>query len=150
MIELGICPVIFTLDTFVKDYVDKKFPFDRKKYLFGKRILVHKYYNKGAVLNFLAGFPKVMRGIHAGVFAVIIGSYLLLFRQKGNIALKVSMGMLAGGGASNLFDRVKKGHVVDYFSFVTPWKKLNKVVFNISDLFIFMGAALTCVFAGRK
>ncbi|MCM1258973.1 MAG: signal peptidase II [Roseburia sp.] len=148
--EFGICPIIFTLDTFVKDYVDKNYPFDRKKYLFGKRILIRKYYNKGAVLNFLAGSPKVMRGIHTGVFAVIAGSYLLLFRQKGNIALKISMGMLAGGGASNLFDRVAKGHVVDYFSFVTPWKRLNKIVFNLSDLFIFMGTALTCVFAEKK
>ena len=150
MIELGICPVIFALDTFVKHYVDKNFPFDRKEYVFGKRIFVHKYYNKGAVLNFLADSPKVMRGIHAGVFAVIAGSYLFLFRQKGNVGLKVSMGMLAGGGASNLLDRVKKGHVVDYFSFVTPWRRLNQVVFNISDMFIFAGAALACIFGGRK
>lgn len=150
MIEFGICPLIFTLDTFVKEYVDKNFPFDRKAYLFGKRILVHKYYNKGAVLNFLADSPRLMRGIHAGALAVIAGSYLLLFRQKGNTALKVSMGMLAGGGAGNLFDRVAKGHVVDYFSFVTPFKRLNQVVFNLSDLFIFAGAALTCIFAGKK
>lgn len=146
MIELGFPAGLFALDTCIKHYVDRKFSFDRQRYLFGKHILVHKYYNKGAMLNLLEDFPKVMRGIHAGVFAVVAGIYVLFSRQKGNVGLKISLGLLAGGGASNLLDRLAKGHVVDYFSFVTPFKRFNQIVFNLSDIFIFAGTALSCIF----
>ena len=44
------------------------------------------------------------------------------------------------GGVSNLYDRMKRGYVVDYFSF--QWKALKTVVFNLGDLFIFAGAFL--------
>lgn len=149
MIALGIPAGIFAIDTCIKRYIDKNFSFDREKYLFGKRILIQKYYNKGAVLNFLADFPKVMRGIHAGIFAVVAGMYVVLLKNKGNTGLKLALGLLAGGGASNLFDRIKKGHVVDYFSFVTPFRKFNEIVFNLSDIAIFIGAVLAVFFGAR-
>ena len=140
MIALVLPAGICAADTCIKRYIDKDFSFDREKYLFGKRILIHKYYNKGAVLNFLADSPKVIRGIHAGIFVLVAGMYVFQLKNKGNTGLKISLGLLAGGGASNLFDRMKKGHVVDYFSFLTPFKKFNEIVFNLSDIAIFIGA----------
>lgn len=150
MIELGVPAGIFAADTCIKHYIDKNFSFDRKKYIFGKRILIHKYYNKGAVLNFLADFPKVMGGIHAGMFVFVTGIYFFLFKSKGDAGLKISLGLLVGGGASNLLDRMKKGHVVDYFSFVTPFRKFNQIVFNLSDIAIFIGAVFACVFREKS
>ena len=48
--------------------------------------------------------------------------------------------MIIGGGLSNLYDRMKRGYVVDYFSI--RWKGLKKVVFNLGDICVFLGAAI--------
>jgi signal peptidase II len=53
------------------------------------------------------------------------------------------MAILAGGGLSNLFDRYTKGYVVDYLRFPFGPKKLRRIIFNVSDFFVFMGALLT-------
>ncbi len=138
----GIPLSIFTMDTIVKHYVDKHFPMGKKKWFFGKKVLIHKYYNTGAAFDFLADSPRLIRGIHAGIFAIVFIFYTILSCHKGNEALRISAGMMLGGGASNLSDRLVKGHVVDYVSFGTPFKRFNKIVFNISDFFIFLGAFL--------
>ena len=59
------------------------------------------------------------------------------------------MSMMVGGGLSNLWDRIYKKHVVDYIRFDTPWKRFSRIVFNISDFFIFIGAAVSMLFAYR-
>ena len=41
MIALVLPAGIFAADTCIKRYIDKDFSFDREKYLFGKRILIH-------------------------------------------------------------------------------------------------------------
>ena len=56
------------------------------------------------------------------------------------VALFAALTLVLAGGASNLYDRLKRGYVVDYFSI--QWKKLKKVVFNLGDIFIFAGSAL--------
>lgn len=139
---------VFALDMVIKHDIDKNFPMGRKKRVLGNRVLIHKYYNKGAALNILEDFPGVLRGIHVGIFSCLAGVYVLLLGQRGKTLLKFSLGMVLGGGASNLLDRLTKGYVVDYFSFETPWERVNQIVFNISDLFIFLGTALGCL-AGK-
>lgn len=63
--------------------------------------------------------------------------------------MKAALAMILGGGASNLYDRVKKGHVVDYFSFKTRSRRLSGIIFNVSDFFVFAGALLLVLF-GKK
>ena len=53
---------------------------------------------------------------------------------------KLGASFLLGGAASNLYDRLNRGYVVDYFSI--RCKYLEKVVFNLGDFFIFAGSAL--------
>jgi signal peptidase II len=66
---------------------------------------------------------------------------LLLLPQKGKKLLKLGAAFMLGGAASNVYDRVKRGFVVDYFSF----SFFNKVVFNISDFFIFIGSIIVAI-----
>ena len=54
------------------------------------------------------------------------------------------------GGVSNLYYRMKRVYVVDYFSFRVPLEKLRRIVFNLSDLFIFAGAGLMIVYSFFK
>ena len=47
---------------------------------------------------------------------------------------------MVAGGLSNLYDRLKRGYVVDYFSIQAGF--LKKVVLNLGDLFIMAGAVI--------
>ena len=58
-------------------------------------------------------------------------------RQKAD---RIGFALITAGGLSNLYDRLKRGYVVDYFSI--RCKYLEKVVFNLGDFFIFAGSAL--------
>lgn len=58
------------------------------------------------------------------------------------------MAILTGGALSNLYERCRNGYVVDYIRFHSPWKRLNRLVFNLADFFIFIGSAL--IVLGKK
>lgn len=150
MIFLLIPTGIFLLDFFVKQYMDNHKEFDKREEVCGGRLLLTKFYNKGAALNFLFDRPKLMRSINAAVAAGTAVLYVFILRKKGKTGLKTAIGMLLGGGCSNFFDRCTKGHVVDYFSFNVKNNKIRSIVFNISDLFIFLGAVLTVIFGSKE
>lgn len=61
--------------------------------------------------------------------------------------LKLAFSFIIGGACSNVYDRIVRKYVVDYFSFNTKLKKLKDIVFNISDMFIFLGTGLAVLYA---
>lgn len=142
--------LIFLLDTVIKYQVDRRCKSGEKKSVCGGRLMIQKYYNKGAALNFLAEKPKLMTAIHTVILSAAAGIYAVLLREKGSTGLKVSFGMVLGGGCSNLFDRLRKKHVVDYVSFNVPFKRLKNIVFNISDFFIFAGVIFSVLFGCKR
>lgn len=145
-----LCAVgVFALDFLVKRKVDKERKLNVEKEVCNGKIVIRKYYNDGATLNFLAKKPKLMLIIHTMVMAIVAIIYGIVLRKKGNLGLKLGLSFLVGGGLSNLYDRYTKKHVVDYFSFGTKWKKLRNIIFNISDFFIFLGAIMTALFSGK-
>lgn len=150
MVYAGIVAVLFAGDFFLKRQVDKRIEKEERKEICNGKIIVRKYYNKGAALNFMEKSPKVLRTVCGGMILMLGIIWYLLLRNKKNPAVLLGISMILGGGASNLYDRITKGHVVDYFSFRTPWERLNRVVFNISDMFIFLGSILIVIFGSKK
>jgi signal peptidase II len=51
----------------------------------------------------------------------------------------VALGLLIGGSASNLIDRIRLGHVTDFLD-LTYWP-----AFNLADSFIVVGVAILFV-----
>ena len=150
MVYAGIVAVLFAGDFFLKKQVDKKIEKEEKKEICNGKIVVRKYYNKGGALNFMEKSPKVLRTVCGGIILVLGVLWYLLLRNKKNPGILLGISMILGGGASNLYDRITKGIVVDYFSFRSPWERLNRVVFNISDMFIFLGSILMVLFGSKK
>jgi len=130
--------------------VEKRIEKEERKEICNGKIIVRKYYNKGAALNFMEKSPNVLRTVCGGMILMLGIIWYLLLRNKKNPAVLLGISMILGGGASNLYDRITKGHVVDYFSFRTPWERVNRVVFNISDMFIFLGSILIVIFGSKK
>jgi len=56
------------------------------------------------------------------------------------------MVLVLGGALSNLYDRFVRNYVVDYFTIEAG--KLKKVIFNLGDIFVFIGSALFLLASG--
>lgn len=138
MIFLILAVAIFITDYFIKDYIEKNKKLKEEETILNGKIIITKYHNKGAILNFLENKKEAVVSISGILFGLILMFFVILLPQRRKEVLKFAMACILGGAASNLYDRVKRGYVVDYFSF----SFLKKVIFNISDLFIFLGCFL--------
>jgi signal peptidase II len=132
---------IVVVDLSLKQRVEKEKDSFQKE-IFGGRILLRKSHNYGAMLNLLEKHHSFVAGLSAGLTGGIAAAWLYVLRQKGMHLWKLALAFLVGGAFSNVYDRIQRGYVVDYFSFRTKRKKLERVVFNIGDLSIFLGALL--------
>lgn len=148
MIYLLITAGVFLLDFFIKAYMDKNYVRKEKHPRLGGKIILEKYYNNGAALNFLQQKTLLLRFIHTTVLLAVGVVYYLSLRYSGHPIGKTGLALLLGGGASNLFDRYTKGHVVDYFRINIGPKWLKNIIFNISDFCIFIGALLATLDSG--
>lgn len=135
---------LFQTDLAVKHEIETNPDFDRKHTFFKDRVQVFRFHNDGtAGSKFRGHMPAIIKS--SGILTLgCIGAFLRLLWKEGHTVQKLGFSFLTGGALSNLYDRCKKGYVVDYVSFRTPWKWLNSLVFNLSDFFIFAGAILIC------
>lgn len=150
MVYLVIAGAVFVTDLFLKNRIEKSYKLGETEEICKGRILLTKYYNRGAALNFLEKRPQMMTVIHSGMVGFLSGVFAVLAGKGKNPGLLTGLAMMLGGGANNLYDRIKKKHVVDYFSFPVKWKWLRKIVFNLSDMFIFVGGLLVAIFARKS
>lgn len=142
---------IFAGDQWVKEYIEENQKLNVKKPAAGGRISITNHHNKGAALNFMEKKPIIILGAACITFGYVIILLKQIFSEEGNGLLKFSISLIAGGGLSNLYDRIKRGFVVDYFTI--NYGKLKKVIFNLADICIFAGGFLMVlgeVLAGRK
>lgn len=72
---------------------------------------------------------------------IAIGWMLYYFARSGGRSplLPVALGLLTGGAASNLFDRLRQGHVTDFIEFP------RFPVFNFADMAITVGVVLLLI-----
>lgn len=141
MIYVGIVAVIFFMEFCIKTLVEKKRKIDTTKPLLGGKLLLRRHHNKGALLNIGQKKPKLVACIS---FGLCIGMTMaaLLFGSKGNKFFKTGMAMVLGGAYSNTYDRLFRTYVVDYFSFGVKNPFLRRIIFNIADFCIMIGAML--------
>ena len=140
---------IFTLEYFIKRHMDQVRTLQQQRPLAGGRLVLKKYYNTGAAGNAFKRHPGYVRCIHTAALLFVAAAMVYTLPKKGAGAVKTGLAFLAGGGLSNLYDRLRKGYVVDYFSFKSRFPRLQRIVFNLSDWCIFVGSVLVAV-CGRK
>lgn len=150
MIFIFILAAVFILDYRVKAYVETHKKEGKTELALGGFIKIRRLSNHGIAGGRLSGNPKVVK-CSSGILTLVMGIHFLkeLF-QKGNHAVKLCYSVILGGALSNFYDRVKKGAVTDYFSFCVPVRKIRKLVFNISDLFIIFGSMILFLLQIRR
>lgn len=148
LIVLGI----FCTDLRIKDRIEKGIGEDGRERvqeegagripesLFGNRILIRKYHNRGAMLNLGCRHRPVVAAVSVAMCLLAALVFLGSLGRRGNVFLRAGLALLLGGAFSNTYDRLRRRYVVDYFSFNVKWKRLQNIVFNISDFCIMIGA----------
>ena len=100
--------------------------------LLGGRVLVRRLYNLGS------GFGLVPLDARQ-VAPLSLAALWALLRWGGS---RLGTGLLLGGGLSNLYERVRRGRVLDYLRFPRAPGVLKKYTYSLADLFILLGAVL--------
>lgn len=136
---------VFVIDLLLKNYIERTKTEGEGNSLWGGRLLVRKYHNRGAFLD----MGKQRRELVALLsLALTLGAtvlFLVTFTYRGNGMLRAGLALLLGGAYSNTYDRMVRKYVVDYVSFPVKNKKIRNIVFNISDFCIMVGALLTVI-----
>lgn len=103
-------------------------------------IRLYRNHNKGFPFGALSGKPEVVRTLPLMMASALAGALAALLGRKDAFWERLGLAVVLGGAVSNIYDRLKRGYVVDYFSI--QWKGLKKVVFNLGDIFIFAGGLM--------
>ena len=132
---------VFAADQLFKSSVemqdDANFPHDPVMDKDAAHMEFEKRHNPGICGGVLADKPKASLALTATGLAMAGAS--LAFRRKEDFIGKISDMVVIGGAASNLYDKVKRGYVVDYIH--VKKGPLSRLVFNIADVAIAAGAA---------
>ena len=143
MVYLGcilIISAIFFGDLLVKNRIEKGEMDDVQHSIWGGHILIRKHHNKGFVLNWGQNRRRMVAVLSVLLSVLMTAVFLFSLGHRGNHLMRVGLAFLLGGAFSNTYDRLKRQYVVDYFSFNVKWQRLQRIVFNLSDFCIMIGA----------
>lgn len=140
MISLLSGVAAFLTDQFFKSQVEKDKIETGRQYL-GDLITIKKSVNKGLIMNNLEEKPRWVLSWVSAMFGMTAYIYLLTLGKKNRKIKRLGLALMVGAAASNLYDRIKKGGVTDYFVI----KGIPKIIFNLSDIVIILGAVISVI-----
>src|SRR5205807_7992186 len=116
-----------------KHIVSSRLSLDSQHHVLGP-LSIHHVQNSGIAFGLFSSATPVVTTLTA----VAVGWMLVFFARSGarHPVLPVALGLLIGGSASNLIDRIRLGHVTDFLDF-RYWP-----AFNLADTFITVGVAI--------
>jgi signal peptidase II len=98
--------------------------------------------NTGGFLGIGGELPRPARMVLLTIAPAILLSALTAFVIHSGLTLwkTVGLALFIAGGASNLFDRVLYGSVVDFLNLGVGW--LRTGIFNVADVALMVGAGI--------
>ena len=145
LFPFAVAGTVATTDHYLKGKFDRELPTDSSKGIKKGHLVLRKLHNKGGFLGFGEKYSKEMIGVSIFGTAISFFSLLGACARRGRFFEKAGYAFILGGAASNTYDRVKKGYVIDYASLDVKPKKIKNIVFNLSDVFIFFGSILVFI-----
>lgn len=140
MISLLSGAAAFLTDQFFKSQIEKD-KIETGRQYFGDLITIKKSVNKGLIMNNLEEKPRWVLSWVSAMFGMTAYIYLLTLGKKNRKIKRLGLALMVGAAASNLYDRIKKGGVTDYFVI----KGIPKIIFNLSDIVIIFGAVISVI-----
>ncbi|MGB3244303.1 MAG: signal peptidase II [Sulfitobacter sp.] len=106
--------------------------------------------NRGINFGLFGGGSDASRWILIVLAVVICLAVIFWLRRTVQPRLaQISGGLLVGGALANVFDRLLYGYVLDFLNNALPGIK-NPFVYNLADVFIFVGAFGLILFGTDK
>jgi signal peptidase II len=123
-------------DQLTKQLVSSQLALDDEVHVAGP-LSIHHVQNSGIAFGLFASATPIVTMLTA----IAVGWMLYFFARSGarHPVLPVALGLLIGGSASNLIDRVRLGHVTDFID-LSFWPS-----FNLADSFIVSGVVILLV-----
>ena len=141
--QLTKVAVVFGLDLANRVEIDVWSPF----------LVFRMAWNYGMNFGLLAQDSAMARVLLIGVAVVISGwVWVWVKREKSGVWAEIAAGLLIGGAAGNVIDRLLYGAVADFLN-MSCCGIDNPFAFNVADVAIFLGAVglvLFTNFAGGK
>lgn len=142
---LAVILGIFGLELGVKNYIEKTKKIGGEEKKLGGLLLIRRHHNKGAFLNAGEKKSKAVMILSVLLTAVLTLVFLCTLGMAGKGLLKWGLTLLLGGAYSNTYDRLTRKYVVDYVSFPLPFPWIERIIFNIGDFCIIIGALLSLI-----
>lgn len=125
----------------IKRWVEAHFALNEEKPALKNHLIFTKHHNYGFAHNRCSKHRARVLGVSLiGLFLVIGNGIYVFFSGLGH-GLKTGMMLLMAGSLSNVYDRIKRHYVLDYF--IINKGRLKKTIFNLADILLFLGAAVT-------
>lgn len=140
MIYVIIAISIFLLEFGIKEWVEKTGKTGEEKEILNGKLLLRKYHNKGAFLDMGAAKSGIVAIASLLLTLSMTLVFLMTFGMRGGRLMKLGLSLLLGGGYSNTYDRLHRKYVVDYLSFPVRNPAVRRIVYNLSDFCIMIGA----------
>ncbi len=110
----------------------------------GGGVLIHDFISVSCIAN--DGIAFGMFADHSGIIicltSLLIGGLMVyVFLSAGAHKVSLALAFVAGGGLSNLIDRIRLSYVIDYIDF-RFWPN----IFNIADVFVVLGCLMILIF----
>ncbi|MDE5907420.1 MAG: signal peptidase II [Lachnospiraceae bacterium] len=141
---LAVLLGIFGLELKIKNKIEETKKEGQTEEKCGGFLLIRKHHNRGAFLNTGQHRPKLITAVSLLLTAILTVFYVLTLGTAGKGLLKWGLTLLLGGAYSNTYDRLARKYVVDYVSFDLPFG-LRKIIFNIGDFCIMIGAFVSVI-----
>jgi len=130
LVSVGIAAVAG--DQLTKEVVRTHLHLDESLHVLGP-LSIHRVQNSGIAFGLFSSATPVVTLLTG----IAVGWMIVFFARSGarHPILPTALGLLIGGSASNLADRIRLGHVSDFIAF--GWWP----AFNLADSFIVIGVA---------
>jgi signal peptidase II len=143
IISVGLITLIFVTDFLIKNRIERKFQGGKSLTILGGKCKLQKLHNRGFAFGMAKEHERYARWISALFLPILLIRLLILLRKKQHKTQIIASAFLLGGAASNTYDRLQRGYVVDYLSVCSSNSRISKIVFNLSDLCILIGTLLS-------
>jgi signal peptidase II len=141
LIALGLALAVFVLDQGLKALVEGSIRSGESVPVIPGFLSITHIRNTGGAFGILGGNPTVL--LVGSLVAVVVVLWMLLAEQRSKLAI-LGCGLILGGAAGNLLDRLTTGEVTDYIHF-SFW-----YVFNVADAAITVGVAILLLASFRN
>jgi signal peptidase II len=145
MIWLFIAAGVCAADLGIKHYIETHKKENCHEPIADGHIIITRFHNPGAMLGWLKEKPRLLTGLTLCCMGALIGALSGSLYHRRSPLIKAGLALIVGGAASNAYDRLVKHQVTDYFRISIGNKKLERVIFNLGDIAIFIGTLVTII-----